>query len=112
MWILRELARLLVRIAVAVALAAAVAGIKAVASGGGMLHTWRITMFALAGVMLLLAAAGRGGANRRLNAGLDHGATFVMRFPGAARRPEDPTLTASAVFVGTAVALLALGFLV
>jgi hypothetical protein len=112
MWIVRELSRLLLQIAVAVAIAAAVAGIKAAASGGGMLHTWRITLFALAGLMLLLATAGRGGANRRLNAGFDHGSTFVMRFPRAARRPEDPTLTASAVFVGSGAVLLVLGFLV
>ena len=112
MWIVRELVRLLLRIAVAVAIAAAIAGVKAVASGGGMLHTWRITLFALACLMLLLAAAGRGAANRRLNAGVDHGATFIMRFPLAARRPEDPTLTASAVFVGSGAVLLVLGFLV
>ena len=112
MWIARELVRLLLRIAVAVAIATLVAGVKAAASGGGMLHTFRITLLALACLMLLLALAGRGGSNRRLNAGVDHGPTFVMRFPLAARKPEDPTLTASAVFVGTAIALLALGFLV
>ncbi len=112
MWVVRELSRLVFRVAVAVAIATTIAAVKAAASGGGMLYTWRITLFALGCLMLLLAAAGRGAANRRLNAGVDHGPTFIMRFPGAARRPEDPTLSESAVFVGAGAVLLVLGFLV
>src|SRR5436190_23784736 len=112
MWIVRELSRLLIQIAVAVAIASLVAGVKAAASGGGALHTWRITLFALAGLMLLLAAMGRGPANRRINSGIDHGPTSIVSIRGLQPRPGDPTLTSTAVFFGSAVALLALGFLV
>lgn len=111
MWLVRELARLLVRIAVAVAIAGVVAGLKALASGGGMLHTWRITLLALGGLMFLLAGTGRGGAHRRLNLAMDHGPNYVMRIPGMQPKPDDPTLTASAVFVGSGLVLLALGVL-
>jgi hypothetical protein len=112
-WIARELSRLLFRIAVAVAIACVIAGLKAALAGGPWLHTWRVTLFALAGLMLLLAMAGYGPAHRRVTRqSIDHGPTFLMRFPGAEPKPGDPTLTASAVFVGSGLALLALGFLV
>lgn len=112
MWIFRELFRLLLQIAVAVAIASAVAAIKAAASGGSMLHTWKITLFVMAGLMLLLAAGGSGPANRRLNQRFDHGPTFVFRNPALAVKPGQPTLTASAVFVGSGLALLALALAV
>lgn len=114
MWVVRELSRLLVRIAVAVAVASAIAGVKAAVSGGGMLHTWRITLFALAAFMLLLATAGARGssANRRVNQRVDHAANFVLRIPGVPATSEGPTLTAGAVFVGSALVLLALGIVV
>jgi hypothetical protein len=111
LWLVRELSRLLVRIAVAVVIAGVVAGVKALASGGGLLHMWRITLLALGGLMFLLAGTGRGGAHRRLNLAMDHGPNYVMRIPGMQPKPDDPTLTASAVFVGSGLALLALGLL-
>lgn len=66
-------------------------------------------MLALGGLMLLLAGTGRGGAHRRLNLAMDHGPNYIMRFPGVQPKPDDPTLTVSAVFVGSGLALLALG---
>jgi predicted membrane channel-forming protein YqfA (hemolysin III family) len=113
-WVLRELSRLLIRIAVAVAIASAVAGIKAAVSGGGFAHTWRITIFALAALMLLLATAGAKGtaSNRRLNQGVDHASNFVFRIPGVPLPTGGPTLTAGAVFIGSAAVLLVLGFIV
>jgi hypothetical protein len=114
MWILRELSRLLVRIAVAVVIASAIAGVKAAASGGGMLHTWRITLIVLGCLMLLLAVGGnrQTGANRRVHARIDHAANFILRMPRVPVTAGGPTLTANAVFVGSALALFALGFLV
>jgi hypothetical protein len=112
-WIARELSRLLFRIAVAVAIASLIAGLKAALVGGPLFQTWRVTLFALAGLVLLLAMGGYGPAHRRVTQQrIDHGPTFVMRFPGAETKPGDPTLTASAVFVGSGLALLALGFLI
>ena len=112
MWIVRELARLLARIAVAVAVATLIAGLKAVAAGGGMMHTWRITLFALAGLMLLLAAAGHGPANRRVDQSVDTFSIFPLRIPHLDAKPEEPALTRSAVFLGSGIALVALGFVV
>ena len=113
MWVVRELLRLLSRIALAVAIAAAIAGVKAAVSGGGALHTWKVTLLALGCLMLLLGMVGNreSASNRRLNSGVDHAANFVMRIPGIPATTEGPTLTTNAVFVGTALALLALAFL-
>jgi hypothetical protein len=114
MWILREFLRLVSRIAVAVAIATAIAGARAAISGGDMLHTWKVMLFVLGCLSLLLAGFGNTGsaANRRLNKGVDHAANFVFRIPGVPATTEGPTLTASAVFAGSGIALLALGFLV
>jgi hypothetical protein len=113
MWILRELLRLVSRIAIAVAIATAIAGIRAAVSGGGMLHTWKLTLIALGCLSLLLAGTGnrQSAANRRMNQGVDHAANFVSRIPGVPAVTEGPTLTASAVFLGSAIALFALAFL-
>ena len=112
MWVVRELLRLLFRIAVAVAIAAVIAGVKAAVSGGGAHHTWKVTLLALGCVMLLLGMTGNreSASNRRVNQGVDHAASFVMRIPGIPATTEGPTLTTSAVFVGTAFALFALAF--
>jgi hypothetical protein len=114
MWIVRELLRLLLRIVVAVAIAVVIAGVKVAVAGGDLSHTFKVALFALAALMLLLATTGaRGtGANRRLDQRVDHAANFVMRIPGVPARTEGPTLTAGAVFVGSALVLLALAILV
>ena len=114
MWVVRELLRLLVRIAVAVAIALVVAGVKVAVSGGDVTHAFKVTLFVLAALMLLLATAGAKGSagNRRLNLELDERSNFVMRIPGVPPRTEGPTLTASAVFVGSALVLLVLAIVV
>jgi hypothetical protein len=114
MWVVRELLRLLVRIAVAVAIALVIAGVKTAVVGGDLTHTFQVTLFALAALMLILATAGGKGtaANRRLNRGFDHGSNFVMRIPGMPATTEGSTLTESAVFVGSALALLAIAIVV
>ena len=112
MWLVRELLRLLSRIAIAVAVAAAIAGIKAAVSGGGAAHTWKITLLLMGTLMLLLGMVGNSGSasNRRLNRGVDHASGFVWRIPGIPAATEGPTLTASAIFVGTAIVLFVLAF--
>lgn len=113
MWIARELSRLLFRIGIAVLIASLLAEIRALISGGDMFHTWKILLLVLGGLMLLLGGAGTGSAaSRRVN--------WLPITPGRGNliarwstpRPEDPTLTANAVFIGTGIALLAMGVFV
>jgi hypothetical protein len=114
MWVARELLRLLVRIALAVAIAVVIAGVKVAVAGGDSTHTFKVTVFALAALMLILATAGGKGtaANRGLNPGFDHGSNFVMRIPGMPASTEGQTLTESTVFAGSALALVALAIVV
>ena len=100
MWVVRELLRLLVRIGVAVAIAVAIAGVKVAIAGGDLTHTFKVTLFVLAALMLLLAGAGAKGSagTRRVNQRFDLRSNFVMRIPGVPATTEGPTLTASAVF--------------
>ena len=110
MWIARELSRLLVRIAIAVLIASVIAEIRALASGGDFLHTWKIALLLLGCFMLLLAAGGgrTTAAARRVD--------WRVITPGLPQyvfaRAEGPQLTAPAVFVGSALALFALGIFV
>lgn len=113
MWVPRELSRLVVRIGVAVLIASFVAEIRALATGGDMFHTWKIIMLVLGGLMLLLGGTGTGSA-------ASHRVNWLPITPGRGNvfarwshpRPEDPTLTPNAVFIGTGLALLALGIFV
>ena len=111
MWVVRELSRLLGRVAVAVLIAALIAEIRALASGGDFLHTWKIMDLVLGCFLLLLAGTGARttGAARRVNWGIiTPGRGGILSRPVFAH-VEGPTLTASAVFVGSALALFALG---
>jgi hypothetical protein len=114
MWIVRELLRLLVRIAVAVAIAVVIAGVKVGVSGGDLTQTFKVTLLALAALMLLLATAGAKGtaSDRRINQRFDHASNFVLRIPGVPAAADGPTLTANAVFVGSALVLIALAIAV
>jgi hypothetical protein len=110
MWVVRELSRLLVRIAVAVGIASLVAEVRALVSGGDFFHSWRIMVLLLGCLMLLLAGAGASGtaSARRVNWGvITPGRGGVLSRPVFAE-VEGPQLTASAVFVGSALALFAL----
>jgi hypothetical protein len=115
MWFVRELARLLFRIVVATALAAAVAGFWALISSGDLVHDLRICFFLFGALLLLLAGAGnRSTASaRRVNWGIiGGGRTMGWLSPPVRPRPGQPTLTASAIFVGSALALFVLGAVV
>jgi hypothetical protein len=112
MWIVRELTRLAARIAVAVLIAIVIAEVRALLDGGDTFHTFRVVLMLVGGLFLLLAAGGSGSvASHRVNWGeITPGAGGVI-FRGFRPRPEDPTLTPSAVFIGSGLVLLALGVL-
>jgi hypothetical protein len=108
MWIVRELLRLIGRIAIAVLIAIVIAEIRALVSGGDTLWTFRIVSMLLGVLYLLLAGAGQGSAASHM---VNWGDIFSVRghFPLLTPRPNDPRLTATAVFVASGVALLVLG---
>ena len=110
MWIVRELARLLMRIAVAALIAILIAEVRALLAGGETMHTFQVMLLLFGGLFLLLGAAGRGSAaSRRVNWGsITPGAGGVI-FRGFLPRPGDPTLTPGAVFIGAGLVLLVLG---
>jgi hypothetical protein len=110
-WVVRELVRLLSRILIAVCIAVVIAGIKAVVSGGDTFWTFRIICMLLGGLYLLLGASGTGSAaSQRVNwmPITPLRGNPIARF-STRRRPEDPTLTPNAVFIASALVLLALG---
>ena len=115
MWVARELSRLLFTIVVATTIAAAIAGFWALIQGGDLVHALRISFFLFGALLLLLAGAGNRStaSGRRMRYGLFTGLRgYSVLSPVVRARPDQPTLTASAVFVGSALALLALGAVV
>ena len=132
MWFFREIFRLIWMVGIAVALAAAVAGVwwllgpsPGYQIGGsvggrtpahaGFVHNFGVTCLIFGVLLLLLSGAGNRAtaSNRRANWGIALG--FSRGFgwgaisPPVKHRPGDPTVTATAVFLGSAIALLALG---
>jgi hypothetical protein len=110
-WVVRELLRLLVRIGVAILIASLIAEVRALASGGDFFHTWKILDLVLGCFMLLLAGAGARmtAAARRVNWGIVTPGRGGVLSRAVFAHVEGPQLTASAVFVGSGLALLALG---
>jgi hypothetical protein len=114
-WILRELTRLLWTIAVATAIASAVASLWALASTGSLLHDLRIGYFLFGALLILLAGAGGGRSTvqgRIMTYTWFTGIRGYGMFSPGRARPSQPTLTASAVFVGSGLALFVLGAVV
>jgi hypothetical protein len=109
MWVVRELFRLLLRIAVAVTIASVIAEVRALVTGGDMAHTWKLMLLVLGGLMLLLGGTGTGSAASRMDWGEVTPGLGGVIFHGLRPRPEDPTLTVNAVFIGSGIAVLALG---
>ena len=105
MWIVRELARLLMRIAVAALIAIVIAEVRALLDGGDTMHTFQVMLLLFGGLFLLLGAAGTGSA---ASGSITPGAGGVI-FRGFQPRPGDPTLTPGAVFIGAGLVLLVLG---
>jgi hypothetical protein len=113
MWVVRELALLIFRIVFVAAIAIILAGLWALISGD-FAHSIRVMFFLFGALLILLAGAGNRstGANRRLG--------WQLITPGRGNaiarwstpRPEDPKLSAGAVFVASGAVLIFLGFLV
>lgn len=110
MWILRQLANLVLRVAVAGLIVLVLSELVAVIRGGDAFHTFQIMCYLFGGLLLLLGAAGNGSAaSRRVNWGqITPGRGGVM-FRGFRPRPDEPQMTATAVFVATGILLIVLG---
>jgi hypothetical protein len=66
-------------------------------------------LLVLGGLMLLLGGTGTGSAASRMDWGEVTPGLGGVIFHGLRPRPEDPTLTVNAVFIGSGIAVLALG---
>ena len=114
MWILRELIRLIEKIAIAFAIALVVAVLWAAISKHSFVHDLRITCLLVGAFTIVMGAMGRGTPfERRLDYGITERAWGTI--PGVSSlkfNPEDPTLTAGAVFIGSGLALLAFAIFV
>jgi hypothetical protein len=112
-WIARALAQLILTATVAFAIAVVVAGLLALARGGEFLASLRITALCIGALLLLMGASG-GTLARAADADARQGA--LGHLPGvpswAESRPDETTLSSSAVFVISGLALLLLGLVV
>lgn len=112
-WILRALAQLALTAAILFAGAAVLAGLLALVRGGDFLGSLRITALCVGALLLLMA--GTGGAFSRA-ADAEARQSALGRLPGLPSwtdsRPEEPTLSSSAVFAISGVALIVLGLVV
>lgn len=108
MWIVRELLRFAARIAIALLIAIVIAEGRALISGGDTFRTFRIVCILL-GCLYLLLAAGPGTSlgGRRMN-DTSWWVTQSMGYGKIAMAPG-PKMTATAVFIGSGLVLLALG---
>jgi hypothetical protein len=114
MWVVRALAQLVFRIVISAGIAIIAAGLWVLVSGGDFTRALRISFFLFGAVLLMLAGAGNPStsSNRRL------GWMIITPVRGntiarwSAPRRGDPKLSASAVFVGSAAVLIALGLVV
>jgi hypothetical protein len=113
MWVFRELGRLVFQIAFAAAMAMLIAGAWSLASGN-FFDDLRIMFFLFGGLLILLAGAGNRSSmtNQTLSWGILSGIRgYGLLAPAFTPRPGQPTLTASAVFVGSGAVLIFLGLL-
>jgi hypothetical protein len=115
MWILRELIRLLEKIAVAVVIALVLALIQVpFRDNGGFVAGFQLSCIIVGAFLLLMAGVGSdSNFARRMDYGVTESA--LGRVPGVStlnRTGEDPHLSAGAVFVGSGLVVLAIGFLV
>ena len=114
MWIVRELFRLVSRVVFGAALAILVAGLWALASNGDFSHATRV-MLLLFGCLLILLAGG-GSKTTMTSRVINWGEVMPGRggliFRGVRPRPGQPTLSATAVFIGSGAVLIVLGLTV
>jgi hypothetical protein len=117
MWVIRELIRLVWAIVVAATIASVIGILIAVLHGGDLAAEMRISFLSIGCLLLVLAAAGNSmtGSSRRATGRLrQFSGPSWLRGAGmsADATPVGPTLTVSAVFVGSAIVLIALGLAV
>jgi hypothetical protein len=110
-WFVREMVRLVVRIVIATIVALALAGILTAISSHSFATSARILCIVFGCMLLAMAGVGSGSNLERY---MDRNVTKVAwgtipGFDSNKRNPEDPTLSPGAVFVGSGVALLAIG---
>ncbi|HEV8460364.1 MAG TPA: hypothetical protein VGQ38_06620 [Gaiellaceae bacterium] len=115
MWIIRELIRLLEKIAIAIVIALILALIQVpFRDNGGVVAGFQLSCIIVGAFLLLMAGVGSdSNFARRMDYGVTESA--LGRIPGVStlnRTGEDPHLSAGAVFVGSGIVLLAIGFLV
>ena len=114
MWIVRELLRLLEKIAVAFVVALMIAIVWATLGKHSFTVELRNTCLLVGALTMLMGAMGRNSSfERRMDYGITEHAWG--RIPGVSTlklNPEDPTLTAGAVFAGAGAALLAFAIFV
>ena len=100
------------RVAFAVLIAIVIAEARALVSGGDTFHTFRIVLMLLGVLLLLLGGTGTGSAaGRRVNWGTITPGLGGVIFRGFTPKPEDPRLTAGAVFIASGIVTLGLGAL-
>jgi uncharacterized membrane protein YhaH (DUF805 family) len=108
MWVVREFLRFIIRIAVALLIAIVFAEARALISGGDTLHTFRIVCILLGCLYLLLAAGPGASLGGRRMSDTSWWITQSMGYGKLAMAPG-PKMTATAVFIGSGLALLVLG---
>jgi len=113
-WIVRELARLVVRIALVVVAALAIAGILAAIGSGGFHTDARVFCIVLGCMLLAMAGVGRGSNVERY---MDQSVTKVAwgQIPGfdaMKPHPEDPRLAPGAAFFCSGLVVIVLGVLI
>ena len=111
MWVFRESLRLLERVAIAVLIAIVVAELRTLASGGELMHTFRISLVIMGALLLMMGAMGPGSTYDRHLSAVGH---YWAQRTGVDDNapPPGPVLTAGAVFVFSGLAVLALGLLI
>jgi hypothetical protein len=110
-WIFRESLRLLERIAIALLIAIVLAELRTLASGGELMHTFRISLIVIGAFLLAMGAMGPGSTYDRHLSAVGH---YWAQRTGVADNapPPGPVLTAGAVFVFSGAAVLALGLFI
>jgi hypothetical protein len=111
MWLVRELARLVLRIAVAVAVTALLAVVLAAVGATPFMTAGRILCIVFGCMLLAMAGVGSGSnVDRYMSQSVVKVAWgTIPGFDAMRRNPEDPTLSPGAVFFCSGLAVIALG---
>ena len=111
MWVFRESLRLLERVAIGVLIAVVFAELRTLASGGELMHTFRISLIVIGAFLLAMGAMGPGSNYDRHLSAVGHYWAGRAGVDDNAP-PPGPVLTAGAVFVFSGAAVIALGLFI